>query len=241
MAWARRNSDLVGPERLGAGPVPCRRNMAHRLEGASRTPMVASSPWTRRNPQVGFSWARRRTIETVPAGKLGRPERRCEYVHPVSPDLGANGAGSRAGRKSAPGERPRATGPARRALLGPLVAERGGRPGGATPKPRGGASRPRWQAPLGRPGRAGPVGADERKQCKRRRTTCSIFVISITPRKSTSKGLDDVFGTHRGNNEQRRTFPFPRARAALPKVRPAGGWRPPFVPPSRPGPLRTRQ
>jgi hypothetical protein len=81
VACARRNSGQVGPELLGAGPVPCRRKMAHTLEGASRTPMVASSPWIRRYPHVGFSLVRRRTTETVPVGSAGRPGRRPEWAH----------------------------------------------------------------------------------------------------------------------------------------------------------------
>jgi len=38
------------------------------LEGARTTPILASSPWIRRYPQMGFSRASRRIIATVPAG-----------------------------------------------------------------------------------------------------------------------------------------------------------------------------
>jgi hypothetical protein len=88
------------------------------------------------------------------------------------------------------------TGSARRALLGPLVEEQGGRPAGATPKPRGGASRLRWPAPLGAPGGAGPVGADERKPCRGSRGPHPIFAISIMPTKVLLNGMDGVVGTH---------------------------------------------
>ena len=74
-AWLRRNSVHVGPVRPGEGSMPWRRRMAQTLDGASPMPIVASSPWILRYPQVGFSLASRRTISTVPAGTLGRPER----------------------------------------------------------------------------------------------------------------------------------------------------------------------
>jgi hypothetical protein len=48
VAWDRRNSAQVGPDRRGAGSIPCRRRTAHTLEGARSMPMVASSPWARR-------------------------------------------------------------------------------------------------------------------------------------------------------------------------------------------------
>lgn len=70
-----RNSIHVSPFRRGEGSMPWRRRMAQTLDGASRIPIVASSPWIRRYPQVEFSLANRRTISTVPAGTLGRPER----------------------------------------------------------------------------------------------------------------------------------------------------------------------
>jgi hypothetical protein len=77
VACARRNSAQVAPVRLGVGSMPCRRRIAQTLEQASRTLMVASSPWMRRYPQVGFSFASRTTRCTVPTGKADRPGRRC--------------------------------------------------------------------------------------------------------------------------------------------------------------------
>jgi hypothetical protein len=35
----------VGEVRRGVGSTPCRRRISHSLEGARRTPIVASSPW----------------------------------------------------------------------------------------------------------------------------------------------------------------------------------------------------
>ena len=37
--------------------------------------MVASSPSMRREPEIGFTVAKRRMISTVPTGTFGRPER----------------------------------------------------------------------------------------------------------------------------------------------------------------------
>ena len=74
-AWLRTNSVHVGRVRLGDGSMPWRRRTAQTLEGTRRSPIVASSPWILRYPQVGFSLANRRTISTVPVGTLGRPER----------------------------------------------------------------------------------------------------------------------------------------------------------------------
>jgi len=65
-AWLLRNWPQVEPIRLGDGSTPWRRKIAQTLDGASSMPMVASSPWIRRYPQVGFSLARRRTILWVP-------------------------------------------------------------------------------------------------------------------------------------------------------------------------------
>jgi len=48
LGLARRNSAQVGPDRLGAGSMPRRFRIAQTLEGASTTPMVASSPQLRR-------------------------------------------------------------------------------------------------------------------------------------------------------------------------------------------------
>ncbi len=59
----------------GDGSMPWRRRIAQTLDGASLIPIVATSPWILRYPQVGLSLAMRRTIWTAPAGTLGRPER----------------------------------------------------------------------------------------------------------------------------------------------------------------------
>jgi hypothetical protein len=38
--------------------MPCRRRIAHTLAGASRTPMVADSPWIHLYPHIGFSFGK---------------------------------------------------------------------------------------------------------------------------------------------------------------------------------------
>ncbi len=81
IAWALRNSAQVGPQRRCEGSMPCGRRIAQALDGASRTPMAASSPWIRRYPQVGFSFARRSTNWTVPPASPGRSDR-CWELRP---------------------------------------------------------------------------------------------------------------------------------------------------------------
>jgi hypothetical protein len=188
VACARRNSGQVGPELLGAGPVPCRRKMAHTLEGESRTPMVASSPWIRRYPQVGFSLARRRTTETVPIGNAGRPGRRPRGPTSVVPDLGASAGESQVGQRNVLGERPRAARSARPGPLGPRAAGPDERLGGARQQPRGGAQPPRRPGPVAHGVRDGAAGGDEGRQGRGTRGPRSLIGITITPRKSRSKG-----------------------------------------------------
>lgn len=43
------------------------------MDGATVTPGFASSPWTRRYPRSGVSFARRPTRRATPAGRRGRP------------------------------------------------------------------------------------------------------------------------------------------------------------------------
>jgi hypothetical protein len=82
----------------------------------------------------------------LPASSVG-PNAGASTSIAVSPDPGANGAGSRAGRRSALGERPTAAGSARRAPLGPLVEQQGGRPGGGEGRVTGDHS-PSGQPPV---------------------------------------------------------------------------------------------
>ncbi len=76
-AWAARYSAHIGPDRRRDGSTPWRFKIAHTLEGAMTLPMVASSPWMRRQPQVAFSFAKRETSAVVPFAMPGRPGRRC--------------------------------------------------------------------------------------------------------------------------------------------------------------------
>ena len=72
LAWARRNSAQVGPERRGDGSIPARVRIAQTVEAPTLWPMLASSPPMRRYPQSGFSPARRR-ISLRSGGDVGGP------------------------------------------------------------------------------------------------------------------------------------------------------------------------
>ena len=69
-AWACRNCRQLGPERRGAGLMPAARRISHTVEGATVTPSFVSSPWIRRCPRSGFSFARR-TISRAMLGIVG--------------------------------------------------------------------------------------------------------------------------------------------------------------------------
>ena len=61
------------PDRRGAGSMPARRRISHTVEGVSRWPSPAGSPWILRYPQPGLSAAIRSRI----VGRVaGRPPRR---------------------------------------------------------------------------------------------------------------------------------------------------------------------
>ena len=70
-AWAARNWRQVGLERRGAGPMPAARRISQTVGGATVTPSFIISPWIRRCPQAGFSFARRTTRRAMP-GTAGR-------------------------------------------------------------------------------------------------------------------------------------------------------------------------
>jgi hypothetical protein len=53
--------------------MPALSKIFQTVEARIRYPRTASSPWTRRYPQVGFSAARRITRARRPAGMAGRP------------------------------------------------------------------------------------------------------------------------------------------------------------------------
>ena len=72
-AWACRNSRQPGPERRGAGPIPAACRISHTVDGATVTPSFVSSPWIRRCPHSGFSFARRTTRRAMPGTTGGRP------------------------------------------------------------------------------------------------------------------------------------------------------------------------
>jgi hypothetical protein len=68
-ARAARNCRHVGPERRGAGSMPAACRISRTVDGAAVTPSLVSSPWIRRCPHSGFSFARR----AVPGTAGGRP------------------------------------------------------------------------------------------------------------------------------------------------------------------------
>ena len=72
-AWACRNCRQPGPERRGAGSMPAACRISHTVEGATVTPSFVSSPWIRRCPHSGFSFARRTTRRAMPGTRRRAP------------------------------------------------------------------------------------------------------------------------------------------------------------------------
>ena len=67
------NCRQVGPERRGAGSMPAARRISQTVEGAPVTPSFVSSPWIRRYPHSGLSFASRTTRRAMPGTVGGRP------------------------------------------------------------------------------------------------------------------------------------------------------------------------
>ena len=72
-AWACKNCRQVGPARRGAGSMPAARKISQTVDGATVTPSFISSPWIRRCPHSGFSFARRTMSRATPGTVGGRP------------------------------------------------------------------------------------------------------------------------------------------------------------------------
>jgi hypothetical protein len=72
-AWERRNCAQPGPERRGAGSIPCLFKISQTVEGATAIPSPASSPAIRRYPQCSLSAAMRSTRQTTRRWVGGRP------------------------------------------------------------------------------------------------------------------------------------------------------------------------
>ena len=99
-AWVCRNCRQVGPERRGAGSIPAARRISHTVDGATVTPSFVSSPWIRRYPHSGFSFASRTTRLAMLGTVGGRPGLRRLLVSYFSrPVCGARPAASRASRE----------------------------------------------------------------------------------------------------------------------------------------------
>jgi hypothetical protein len=140
-------------------PAACR--ICHTVDGATVTPSFASSPWTRRYPHSGFSFARRTTRRAMPAAVGGRPGSRrllVSYLLPTSLRCQASSVAGVLGRcqSSACGGEAvpaRRTAPGRSAHIAP------GRPAAAAPQPRAGAQSGRHSSP-GRRGTPGQPGRE---------------------------------------------------------------------------------
>jgi hypothetical protein len=72
-AWERRKLAQVVLVRSGAGSIPAWRRISHTVEAATLIPRTRSSPWMRRQPQEGFSRARRSTSWRMERTVRGRP------------------------------------------------------------------------------------------------------------------------------------------------------------------------
>jgi hypothetical protein len=78
MVWAcaARNWRQVGPDRCSAGSIPAAFKIFHTVEAATGWPSPISSPWMRRQPNLGFSLAIRSTDARTSCAMGGRPGRR---------------------------------------------------------------------------------------------------------------------------------------------------------------------
>jgi RNA polymerase sigma-70 factor (ECF subfamily) len=74
-AWERRKSAQVLEARSGAGSIPASFRISHTVDAATCTPRTSNSPWSRRYPQQGFSFARRTTRARTELTVRGRPGR----------------------------------------------------------------------------------------------------------------------------------------------------------------------
>ena len=72
-AWACRNCRQAGPDRRGAGSMPAACRISHTVDGATERPSFVTSPWMRRYPHSGFSFASRTTRRAMPGTVGGRP------------------------------------------------------------------------------------------------------------------------------------------------------------------------
>jgi hypothetical protein len=74
------NCRQVGPERRGTGSMPAARRISQTVDGVTVTPSFVISPWIRRYPHSGFSFARRTTRRAMLRTMGGRPGARCPLV-----------------------------------------------------------------------------------------------------------------------------------------------------------------
>jgi len=160
-AWAYRNCRQIGPKRRGAGSMPTARRISQTVDCATITPSFVreGSPWIRRYPRSGFSFASRTTRRAMLRTVGGRPGARCLLCRTSSRlACGARRAMSLASqgrlRSSACGV---SAGPARRTTSGRPARNAPGRRGGAAPRSRVGvpAAQHPSSGPCGTPGQRG--------------------------------------------------------------------------------------
>ncbi|MCI2421417.1 hypothetical protein MOQ72_28675 [Saccharopolyspora sp. K220] len=112
-AWERKKSAHALELRSGAGSIPAPCKISQTVDAATFTPRVSNSPWSRRYPQLGFSFARRSTKARTERTVRGRPGRfgveraawrrcGCRKPHPCAVTCSFSGP-AEDGRASTPG------------------------------------------------------------------------------------------------------------------------------------------
>jgi hypothetical protein len=154
----------VGLVRRGAGSMPAACRISHTVDGATATPSFASSPWIRRCPHSGFSFAGRTTRRAMPGTVGGRPGLHrplVSYFLAASLGCQASGVAGVTGKISVQCLRGRSRASARTTPGRPARTVSGQR-GGPAPRSRAGA--PAIQhpspSPYGAPGQPGRISGE---------------------------------------------------------------------------------
>jgi len=182
LAMARRRGGAGSPTRLRA-PEP--RPSCPARHGSGGSPRWGS-PWPTAVPTAPSP----RTGLASPNGPAG------DTSIGVEPGLDAISAGSRAARRTDPGEPLAQADSTQPGPPGPLAAKPDARLDDAGPRSRVGARRPRPPVRLVRSGEAGATGVPERRPYRGRTAPWAIFACTVPPGKVHVDGVDGVFGTH---------------------------------------------